>query len=326
MNQRNIFHQYLNNLLSPEKKRLLDDFFEIETSKINQWNEHQMGNKEDVSDKIWSKISKKAHLAKPRKRTLSPSLEVAAAILILIFAGLFLLLKSHDQTSTNPIPWQTYQTVPSQKSTINLPDGSIVILNAGSSLSHPIDFKGDIRQVTLKGEAFFKVAPDKDKPFIVSCKDFSTQVLGTSFHITTFPEDGAMITVHEGKVLVQQATNNITGKGSELILYANEAAKSNVELGKLIRKDAKLVESIAWINGEVYMNDMSIGELTEVLARMHGVVFTFETPTLRDCHISGKLGKMSIRQAMEVISSTMSLEYTIHKRRIHFSGKPCLIP
>ena len=64
-----------------------------------------------------------------------------------------------------------------------MPDGSVITVNKNSTLSYPSEFKGKTREVALNGEAFFKVTPNKEKPFIIHVNDVTVRVVGTSFNI-----------------------------------------------------------------------------------------------------------------------------------------------
>ncbi|MCE7055192.1 FecR domain-containing protein [Algoriphagus sp. AGSA1] len=323
MDQKNPFYRYLNNSLSEKEKSQLDSFFERESLRIKEWDEESMGNKELVSDRIWSKILKTGK--KERKPTLVSriSLEFAAIVLLLIFGGMYVLINQSSDNGTDQDMWKEYHTVAGQRSTITLPDGSTVILNSASKLSHPHDFQGSARRVKLEGEAFFDVSHDRDRPFIVVNEQFTTQVLGTEFNVKSYAKERSSVSVKSGKVLVQQRIDSGKIGLKEVILYPNESAYIDVNDGGLTKDKADLKEDLAWISGEIYLKEMSLDDLSKILERTYAVKVNFQTPELKQCRISGKLGRMNISQIMEVISSTMGLQYEMSNRRISITGKAC---
>ncbi|WP_192348659.1 FecR family protein [Algoriphagus sp. Y33] len=323
MDPKNPFYSYLNNSLSEKEKNRLDVFFERESLRIKEWDPESMGNKDAVSDKIWGRILKNGKIEQKATHLRTIPLEFAAVVLLLIFAGLYILIDRSDSRGRSQEIWKEYHTVAGQRSTITLPDGSTVILNSASMLSHPRDFQGSTRRVKLEGEAFFEISHDKDRPFIVVSGQFVTQVLGTEFNVKSYPDERASVSVKSGKVLVQQGGKAIESGLNEVILYPNESAYIDANDGGLTKDKADLKEDLAWISGEIYLNEMSLDDLSKILERTYAVKVGFQIPELKQCRISGKLGRMNISQIMEVISNTMGLDYTMSNRRISITGKAC---
>ncbi|SFM79455.1 FecR family protein [Chitinophaga sp. YR627] len=85
---------------------------------------------------------------------------------------------------------------------INLPDGSLVILNAASSLRYPVRFGSHNRTVELSGEAYFEISQDVTRPFLVVSSTQTVKVLGTHFNISCYPEETVKTTLAEGSILL----------------------------------------------------------------------------------------------------------------------------
>ena len=112
---------------------------------------------------------------------------VAASLLIpiLIFSTVYLY---HEMDHYKQIP-NIVSVNRGQRAGITLPDGTIVHLNSESKLTYTPEFNGKLREVSLEGEAFFEVTPNKEKPFIVKTSFFDVEVLGTSFNVSVYNDE-----------------------------------------------------------------------------------------------------------------------------------------
>jgi ferric-dicitrate binding protein FerR (iron transport regulator) len=129
-------------------------------------------------------------------------LERAAAILFipLVLAGIWLFnTRQPFRSSGDQVVYNTVEVPLGMRSSMVLPDGTSVLLNAGSTLKYPVSFQQEDRRVELTGEAYFDVTKDKEGPFIVSTSDIAVHVLGTSFNCSAYPDD-EQISRHWSKV------------------------------------------------------------------------------------------------------------------------------
>lgn len=124
-----------------------------------------------------------------------------AAILIIPALVLAAIQYNQNLTRKSSVAYQEIMSPLGMKSTITLPDGSMVWLNSGSKLKYPVEFTSDVRKVQLYGEAFFKVQSDKKHPFIVSTKNLQVIATGTAFNIESYCNDSiSAVTLLEGKL------------------------------------------------------------------------------------------------------------------------------
>ncbi len=154
---------------------------------------------------------------------------------------------------------------------VTLQDGTIVWLNAASSLKYPSVFTGKIREVELTGEAYFDVARNIDQPFIVRFQQTHVRVLGTAFNIMAYDDEpaGAQTTLISGRVAVRAGER-------ELTLEPGKMALSGVE--ELTEKDADIPQAIAWKNGEIALNNADLGNMMRQISRWYDVNVTFKGP------------------------------------------------
>ncbi len=160
-----------------------------------------------------------------------------------------------------------------------LSDGTKVWVNAESSLRYPESF-GDRREVMLSGEAYFEVAKDAARPFIVQVGDNSIEVLGTHFNVSSYEEDRMYTTLAEGKVKVSHA-------GQSVILHPNEQAMIRPEVSGIgVREvDASLYTS--WIKGRFEFRDTELGDIAAQLSRWYDVEIRFADESLKNKRFAG---------------------------------------
>lgn len=180
---------------------------------------------------------------------------------------------------------------------IVLSDGSRIWLNAGSSITYPVVFLGNERKVELNGEAYFEVAKDPYKKFIVNAKDATTEVLGTHFNVNAYADQAeTKITLLEGSVKVSAPTT----QQSSLLKPGQQAAVNKVQSTiKLSRPNPDQI--IAWKNGFFTFSGLGFEQVMENIGRWYDVriVFASDVPDIR---LEGDLGQnTSLNSALEAL-------------------------
>lgn len=173
-------------------------------------------------------------------------------------------------------------------SEVTLPDGTKVLLNAGSRLIYPEIFEGNTREVFLMGEAFFDVTHDRQHPFVVQTDDYRVKVLGTKFNISAYPTDNIFETVlAEGKVSMEKNDAGLFDKTIDL------------EPGQLASFDRSTKETsisnidtdnyILWTEGLLKFESTDLSRITKRLERFYNISFHYADPMLGGLRITGKL-------------------------------------
>lgn len=185
-------------------------------------------------------------------------------------------------------------------SSVLLPDGSTVELNAATELSfHPFWWQFD-RSVKMEGEAFFDVK--KGSSFSVMSKNGTTTVLGTSFNINS-REDGYIVFCKTGKVSVQHET-------SKVVITPNESAqlKTNGELEK--RSDANGSEFIGWVDNQFIFNAKPLREVTREIELQYDIELNIVGNDVADWKFTGAFNRSDdVKETLEVISNSMGLKF-----------------
>ena len=282
--------------------------------------------------------SKNMHKRKSRGRKvniikLKTFKRLAAIITVGISLGIFIYSQLHDfrkrtQISdvklTNDIPVEERAKV-NGPATIYLSDGSVVWVNKKSRLEYPKAFTGGIREVRLTGEAFFDVAKNSGRPFVIHSTNFTTRVLGTSFKIKDHEgEESQEVEVVTGKVIVS-VKGTTTDNVKELILKSNRKAVYS-------KKDNTLVE-IAASDGSVQkltpkskleFNEVALKDILKVLSAAHGVNITMANERMKNCIITADLSNETLEISLAIISKAINADFTVRGNDIILSGDGCM--
>ncbi|MDI3321885.1 FecR family protein [Pinibacter soli] len=196
-------------------------------------------------------------------------------------------------------------SVPKTKSyKLQLTDGTQVWMNAATDLDFPYQFNGSSREVTVKGEAYFKVAQNAGVPFIVKVNGIKINVLGTEFNVKAYPGEPMQISLVNGKVSVESDHDT-------QILQPGEAVdiQSDKELAK-INFDESMV--LGWMHGIYYFKNEELGNIIPAIERWFNIQVKVDNPSLAKVHITGALEKQkSITDFLEMLSKTTGINYDV---------------
>jgi len=203
---------------------------------------------------------------------------------------------------------------------LNLPDGSQVWLNAASSIRYPTAFIGKERRVTITGEAYFEITPDRAMPFIVDIRpsttdpknDLQVQVLGTHFNIDAYTEDSSVnTTLLEGAVRVTRGASAQTlSPGQALLAHAQ---------GRLqLVPDADVRKAIAWKNGRFFFQDDDITAITRQLSRWYDIDFQFEG-AITD-HYTGQISRqVNMSRVLKMLEAAGGISFSVEGKVVRVS-------
>ena len=175
---------------------------------------------------------------------------------------------------------------------IVLADGTKVFLNAVSSIKYPTQFNGDQRIVELEGEAYFEVAKNKSKPFLVKSDNQTIEVLGTHFNVHAYNNESLVkTTLLEGSVAVSY-------KNQKTILKPGQQSNTSNNFNKIVVKEVDTEEAIAWKNGRFKFDNADLKSVMKQLERWYGIKVEyrgdisdvrFNGGTFRNKNLSGVL-------------------------------------
>lgn len=189
---------------------------------------------------------------------------------------------------------------------ITLKDGTIVQLNAQSSMRFPLNFDGPSREITISGEAYIKVAKDPTRAFIVHVPHSTIQVLGTEFNVNTYDSSQVSVALVSGIVRIHTPQDSV-------LVHPGFAVHYNQDT-KLTEVPFDLDSVIAWRNGLYFFHNTSLSELTAIIYRWYGVQVVIDTPEVANRHFSGAMDrKKPIEQFLESLQLTGQFNYSFDK-------------
>lgn len=193
---------------------------------------------------------------------------------------------------------------------IQLPDGTQVWLNSLTSLRFPYSFTGNTREVYLDGEAYFKVAKDKSKPFIVHTQQTDIQVLGTHFNVNTYERGKTTTSLLEGSV-------RTTSGASTVLLQPGKQA--TYEGGKFTVSEFDGNEILSWTTGIHYFNNIRLSDIALLVPRWFDVKVVFDDPRLAMLTFSGAIDKNKPLQVfLTNIETTANIRHYFVHNELHF--------
>lgn len=241
----------------------------------------------------------------------------AAMLLLAISAGIYYYY-------SKPAPATVAQKTPDAPppaghQLIKLPDGSTVLLNAGSQLNYPDTF-GNTREVHLTGEAYFDIKHNPAKPFIVHAGKTRTVVLGTAFNIKAFPgQQQVVVTVTRGKVRVEKDHKTLS------ILTPNEQLAVSNDDNDTQKAVVNTMEAIAWKRDDLVLDDIPLREAVQELQQHFGCSIVLSNAALGNCRITASfLHHEPLQEVIQVIARINRMEHHFEENNtVTLSGEGC---
>jgi len=219
------------------------------------------------------------------------------------------LVYTATSLSAAPAGYNKIETPKGGNYSVHLPDGTLVRLNAASTLIYPAAFSSlKERRVELSGEAYFEVAHNKALPFRVKTKDQLVEVLGTHFNINSFMDNGGTVTtLLEGKVKIDQKT----------VLKPGEQAVK-MDSGILVKKDIDADAALEWKNGKFNFNEAKDFKTAMYqVERWYDVKFVYPNGMIPDIELRGRLPRApQVSKVLEGIQLMGEVHFKIEGRRI----------
>ena len=270
-------------------------------------------------DEALSRFKSRIH-KKEKRLALRQVLGVIQRAAAVLFIPVFLLSAYlFIQQGQGNVRTLAVRTNPGVVSAFDLPDGSKVWLNANSELRYLSDFNADTRMVELTGQGYFEVTKNAHKPFIVKAdKDYSVEVLGTSFNVSAY-KDESMIetTLVEGSVKLNVVSG---GKRMTQMLKPNEKAEYQKGAGKIKVFDVNTEYDTAWKNGEIIFRNHPMDKVLKTLERHYQVVFEVKDNEILKSIITARFKDEQLPQVLEYLKLASGIQYAIHKPTVKDSG------
>ena len=208
--------------------------------------------------------------------------------------------------------FNTLTTARGETYRIRLPDGSMVWLNAASSLIYPVNLVDNgIRKVKLQGEGYFEIAKDKEHPFIVESRGQEVEVLGTHFNVQAYPEEPtSQTTLLEGAVKVS------SGNGSRIIKPGQQAKLSGVSI-RVEEVDTEL--AVAWKDNQFLFENQDLASIMRMISRWYNVDVNYTDDVMNE-KFGGGLSRFDhVSKVLKSLEGTGSVHFKLQGRTIYVS-------
>ncbi|TKC06637.1 DUF4974 domain-containing protein [Pedobacter polaris] len=207
------------------------------------------------------------------------------------------------------ITYNTLTTTRGEQTQVRLPDGTLVFLNAGSSLKYPTSFaKIGRRQVFLTGEGYFEVAKDKVHPFIVKTDQQEVEVLGTHFNISSYDDEPATrTTLAEGSVnIIANGINKTLKSGEQAVLVNNNLSVININPEDVV----------AWKNGLFVFNDESLESIMRKVSRWYDVEVYYQDKLPATSYLASLSRSKNLSTLINILEKSGDVHFKIQGRRV----------
>ena len=306
--------------ITPDEGQFLDNWIaeKIENQRYYSeqkklWNLFEVHQKmQKIDDRnAYHKISTK--LFRRKRNNVFAYIQRIAALLLLpvaIISAIYIISEKPVVREQFATVYNTAETPLGMRSSLTLPDGTKVWLNAGSKLSYPVLFSDKWRQVSLSGEAYFEVKKDKKWPFMVNTGKMNIIVSGTTFNCNAYPENNVIQTVLvEGEVTLmnESATENETLTPGDLAVF-------NTSSQQISKTKTDLQKYIAWKSGKLMFRDDNMSKVVEKLERWYNVQFEIKDKEIADYIYTATFIDESLDQVLKMLSLSAPIRYTVSVR------------
>lgn len=261
---------------------------------------------------------------KPPKKYFSVLLKLTAAVAAVFFTGYFIVSYKSNSPKES---LKSFVAAKGERKNFQLPDGSIVTLNAGSKMTINDSYGISTRDIFLEGEAFFDVKHNKELPFIVHTPAMDVKALGTSFNVKAYPcEKLTEASLVKGLVEVTLKDE----KNRKVLLHPNEKIEwvnSNDEavaqkpdekkilidnlVQSLTKTDAGDVKEIAWMENKLVFTDEPLEDIAISLERWYGVKIEFANDAIRQYRFTGVYEKEELATVLSFLKESKNFNYEI---------------
>ena len=199
-----------------------------------------------------------------------------------------------------------------------LSDGTKVWLNADSKIKYPVSFGQDKREVSLRGEGYFEVAKDSSRPFIVSTDKMDVKVLGTTFDVNTYEDEGKSFVV-----LVEGLVEVSAGKGESRIITPGYMAEVNMHdvQAKIHVSKCDTEHYIAWKSGNFSFRNASLTEILKRVSRYYDVTVIRDQVFAAEHYTGAVSSDVSLESLLAVIESSTSVSFKVERKIVYVQKK-----
>ncbi len=264
-----------------------------------------------------------------RKRFFTSLQKVAAILLIpLLFSTAWLVYANYIKRDDTFISNKSLSAAFGTIATVDLPDGTKVWLNSGSSISYPETFTDNVRSVNLSGEAYFEVKSDQYHPFYVKTDGLVVKATGTKFSVMAYEKSAIRsVALAEGKVAVK--TENSRNNEQIIYLKPSQSLKFNCTNGRTDVLNEDIYKHFAWKDGKMVFRNDPLGEVANRISLQYNVDVEVRGEHVKQYRYYATFQNESLREVFDLLKISSPFDYRIENQRVlpdgTFSRKKIII-
>jgi transmembrane sensor len=238
----------------------------------------------------------------------------AAAILLLpllVYSGYLTIRNLSMKTlQEEHVMMQTITSRQGMVTQFSLADGTKVWLNSGSKLQFPLRFTGDMREVKLRGEAFFEVVKNEKQPFRVNAKELKVDVLGTSFNVMSYDDDRqSEVVLIEGKVSLSSENGKV--KKEFGTMHPGQRAIFKEESQEVYTSEVEVDKYSSWRDGNLIFREDPMEDVIRRLGRWFNVEFVVNDPEIKSYIYTATFRNENLEQVLKLLKLSAPIDYRI---------------
>lgn len=304
---------------SPENQKHFQQMREIWFSTISA-NEEERYNKEEAYNRFLNRTRQIPQEEKTVKKLFLHKFFYGAAAVALLCLISFASYRTGTEQVKKQFAEMVVEAPLGSKTRLYLPDGTLVWLNAGSTITYSQGFGVEERKLKLSGEGYFEVTRNKQLPFEITTKELQLRVLGTKFNFRNYPEDEEVsVSLLEGKVSLRNYLKN----DALCYLEPDQKAILNKKNGKLMVSASEARYTAEWTNGFLFFDEELLPDIIKELERSYNVKIYIEDESLKTFRFYGNFVRkeQTIQEILEMLASTGKLEYRIEGKTVRLSSR-----
>jgi ferric-dicitrate binding protein FerR (iron transport regulator) len=267
----------------------------------------------NLKDRIRSSEENAENMLRIETRKILLNLRQIAASIVFIVGISVLISCLFFRSGSSETAYHQLVVPSGQQAQLTLSDGTVIWLNSRSKLRYPGKFARTNRKVLLEGEAYFEVAPNEHKPFIVNSELLGIKVLGTSFNCSAYPDDKTV------KITLVNGSVSVTGKHDREIvrLVPGQTAIYTRSDNKMVLTNDETGLYTSWREGQFKFYKMTFGDIARRLSRNFNVTFRIENQEMNNTTFNGSFYNYeSLDQILHILQKNYPFHYTITKNEV----------
>jgi ferric-dicitrate binding protein FerR (iron transport regulator) len=316
-----LFARYQLGTATQAERKLVEDWF----ASFNQIPQQQLNPQQEAE--LFGPVDNNINFLlanQSRKRFIDNRWFQAAAMLFVSLAAGLVLFLLPKRNSNEVITYSYFKTPNGARKSFALPDGSIIVLNSGSSIRVPSNFGRQSREIALTGEAFFEIKHNAEKPFTIHSGKLLITDLGTAFNVKAYPEDGRVqVAVESGEVKVEKNNPN----GSAVLFAGSVKGNHQFTYDKLSNhysvNDIQPGDMLGWRQNKLRFDNASFNEIARTLERWYNIKINLNG-TNSHCRLyTVAFNNEPVDKVLNVLGNLSGANYQIHNKIVTLNLPKC---